>query len=292
MNKLTYHDLQFALVRCPRALLAIMKSAPIAKRIFVGGGFLRSVVAGDSINDIDVFVSNKEDALWLARSLAIRKLHFTQRIEHEGTVTIRPLNFEELDKAQIKQVERAVYPTENAYTVTSYKPAVQVIHRWTFAAGDLVAASFDFTCCAAAFWWGGNSWASYCDPRFYCDVAAKRLVYRSPVRNEDAGGSMLRVLKYYQKGYRIPLDSLAKVIARLCVGVDLDKLVVVRRPNSSGETQRVVPEVDFGIVIAGLLREVDPAIDPSHVAHLPAEDAAYQTVVTEEAKDAVNNTEA
>lgn len=282
MNKLTYHDLQFALMRCPRQLLQVMKTSMHGK-IFVGGGFLRSVVAGDSVNDIDVFVSNKQDALELARMLVIRKLRLTHKSESNGTVNIRPLAFSELDKDQVKQVERAVYATDNAYTLTGFAPSIQIIHRWTFDAGDLVAASFDFTCCAADFWWDGENWDSYCDPRFYCDVASKRLVYRAPARNEDAGGSMLRVLKYYQKGYRIPLDSLAKVIARLVKGVDLTKLTHTEHVVGEPSTERI-NEVDFGIVIAGLLREVDPAIDPSHVAHLPAEDANYNTVAVNDAK--------
>jgi PHP family Zn ribbon phosphoesterase len=67
---------------------------------------------------------------------------------------------------------------------------------------------------------------------------------------------MLRVLKYYKKDYRIPIDSLGEVIARLVKDIDFDS-----RPSES----------ELALVITGLLREVDPAIDPSHVAHLPAE---------------------
>jgi hypothetical protein len=275
MNKLTYHDLQFALLRCPKALLAIMRSDPVPKQFFVGGGFLRSVITGEPVNDIDVFVSKKDDALWLARALAIRKLHFSRKTSIVGTVSIRPLLFDELDKDQVKQVERCIFATDNAYTVTSYKPAVQIIHRWLFDAGEMVASSFDFTCCAAAFWWDGEKWDSYCDDRFYCDLAAKRLIYRSPVRNEDAGGSMLRVLKYYQKGYRIPLDSLAKIIARLAKGVDFHNMIV--STTEGDERHERIREEQFAKVICGLLREVDPNIDPSHIAHLPAEDANFQT---------------
>src|SRR5205823_1616619 len=86
-----------------------------------------------------------------------------------------------------------------------------------------------------------------------------RLVYRRPKRNEDAGGSMLRVLKYYAKGYRIPLDSMGAVIARMMMGVEWDKI-----RNSEDQLAEIV---------TGLLREVDPSIDPSHVAHLPAENS-------------------
>jgi hypothetical protein len=88
-------------------------------------------------------------------------------------------------------------------------------------------------------------------------LAAKRLVYRSPIRNEDAGGSMLRVLKYYQKGYRIPLNSLGSVIARIVKAIDFEKV------DAKNEFQ-------VGKIVTGLLREVDPDIDPLHIAHLPS----------------------
>jgi len=68
----------------------------------------------------------------------------------------------------------------------------------------------------------------------------------------------LRVLKYYQKGYRIPLNSLGSVIARLIKSIDTGK----------GD---IHDEEWVGWVITGLLREVDPEIDPLHAAHLPSD---------------------
>ncbi len=59
---------------------------------------------------------------------------------------------------------------------------------------------------------------------------------------------MLRVLKYYQKGYRIPLDSLGSVIARLIRDLEIDRVGGLRN------------EEQVGHVITGLLVEVDPNI--------------------------------
>ena len=70
---------------------------------------------------------------------------------------------------------------------------------------------------------------------------------------------MLRVLKFYQRGYRIPLDSLGAVIARLCQAVNWGKI------ETHGNT-----EAQLGKVLTGLLREVDPNIDPLHESHLPS----------------------
>jgi hypothetical protein len=252
--KLQYHDLQFALLRTPRVLLAVMKAGDWHGKIYVGGGFLRSTVAGDHVNDVDVFVQSKKDADRLAKLLVINRMRLGKAIE-------------ELTVDEAEQVDRRIYKTDNALTLTCFTPAIQIIHRWTFETGASVADSFDFSCCAAAFWFD-EGWSSYCHDRFYPDIASKRLVYLNPERNEDAGGSMLRVLKYYQKGYRIPLDSLAQVITRLFRGVELEKVCFLKGAVGG----KIKPnEEKLAKVICGLLREVDPNVDPNHIAHLPAE---------------------
>ncbi len=265
MNSLTYHDLQFALLRTPKQLLEIMKRPEWAGKIFVGGGFLRSIVAGDPINDIDVFCPDKQTALFLAKTLNAELFDLPDSSSEEFT-------------AEDDRKLNRIWTTDNAYTLLAFKPTIQIIHRWSFKTGIEAADSFDFTCCAAMFWHGTKTiphdeigWQSYCDERFYPDVAGKRLIYRNPIRNEDAGGSMLRVLKYYQKGYRIPLDSLADVITRLVQGVDFDKLSMSLDGESSAQLSASNTPKEFSRIICGLLREVDPLIDASHVAHLPAE---------------------
>jgi hypothetical protein len=61
---------------------------------------------------------------------------------------------------------------------------------------------------------------------------------------EDAGGSMLRVRKFLQRGYSIQSVSLAGVISRLVGKLDLQN-------KSYGEKE-------IARIITGLLREVDP----------------------------------
>ena len=143
---------------------------------------------------------------------------------------------------------------------------VQFIHRWTYETPADLLPSFDFTVARAAIWYEEKGWATLCDDRFYPDLAGKRLVYCSPARNEDAGGSILRVLKFYQKGYRIPLDSLAAVVTRLIGGVR-DIGAVFERG-----------EAEVARILTGLLHEVDPDIDPTHVAHLPATPGEEATI--------------
>jgi len=221
--KLDNFDLKFSVVRLPKNLIKIMKEKDWQNNIFVGGGYLRSIVSGDKVNDVDIFVKSKKDAELLAYKLC--------------------------------QDKKDVYQTDNAYTIKGILP-LQIIHRWCFEKPEDVSASFDFTVCCAVIYYNGETFDSFCDDRFYIDLASKRLVYRCPVRNEDAGGSLLRVLKYYQKGYRILLDSMGTVIARLMQGVNIDDI-----KNESAVAK----------IVTGLLREVDPDIDPTHAAHITSD---------------------
>jgi hypothetical protein len=195
--------------------------------LILAGGYIRSRISGEKPNDIDLFVSSKDTGQAIAYLLAKFK---------DDVVT-----------------------TQNAFTIKGFRIPVQIIHRWTYEKPTDVVPSFDFTIARAAIWYDADSkkWLSYCDERFYCDLAAKRLTYCSPVRNEDAGRSLLRVLKFYQRGYRIPVDSLGAVVARLVNGVDLGKI------GDRAEDQ-------WAKVLSGLLREVDPNIDPTHAAHMPS----------------------
>jgi hypothetical protein len=222
--KLDIQDLKWALQRLPLSLKTIMKEPEWKGNIFVGGGYLRSIVANETINDVDVFVKAQKDAELLAYKLCFDK--------------------------------KDVIKTDNAYTIKG-KMVIQIIHRWLFEKPEDVSNSFDFTICCAVIYYNEN-FDSFCDDRFYIDLAAKRLIYRCPIRNEDAGGSLLRVLKYYQKGYRIPLNSLGSVIARLIQSLD-------------GSKNDMSNEEQIAKVITGLLREVDPEIDPLHLAHLPSD---------------------
>lgn len=248
-TSLEHQDLQWVLRRTPKHVLRLLKER--AGTIMVGGGFIRSVIANEPVNDIDLFVGSLLEAQFAAQYL---------------TTAFGPLSKD--------------YKSKNAFTVTGGPTTVQIIHRWTYQTPEQLMSSFDFTIAMTGYWWERSSgvglgndnslreagWRSVCDPRFYSDLAAKRIRYTSPARNEDAGGSMLRVLKFYQKGYRIPLDSMAAVVARLTKAV--------RTHNQS--------EVELAKKLTGLLYEVDPSIDPNHIAHLPAAQAAEGKTTTED----------
>ena len=226
--KLNKYDLHRALRGIPKELKDRMKGGTV----FVGGGYITSIVRGDKVNDIDVFVGSRPEAEDLARSLKAT-LDITNEWKSDNAITLRRLD----------------------------KPPIQIIYRWTFNKIKDVADSFDFTMCCAAIGYefgptGDLEVRSYCDEAFYRDVAANRLVYRHPIRNEDAGGSMLRMLKYYRRGYTGPLATTGGVIARMVGKVDWDKIY----SHPVEEREAVLTRV-----LTALLVEVDPNSDPESV---------------------------
>lgn len=245
MIQLNKHDLMFALRRLPRQLRLLMQESDLRGKVFVGGGFLRSVVCNEKINDVDVFTGDADSAKLFAHLLVRRQFGHLFPKDVAGN-------------PDIAFYKRHIYETENALTLTRFKPVIQFIHRWTFDKPEDIINSFDFTiCCAVIFVDGSGNWKGIAHDRFYEDLAARRLVYLAPVRKEEPGGSLLRVLKYYQKGFRMPLDSLAAVIARLVLAVDFQKV---------GKDEGRVADI-----LTSLLRVVDPLVDLTHEAHLPAE---------------------
>ena len=241
MQGLDRMDLALAVRRLPKKVRELLKKH--GPKLFLAGGYLRSVITSERVSDIDLFCHSKEYAAALAKEISPK----------DGPPP---------------------YQTDNAITVKLKPFAVQFVHRWTFDNAVQALDSFDFTIAQAAIWWdpvGPNQevqrWSSICSHRFYSDLAAKRLMYTAPDRQEAPGGSMLRVLKFYQRGYRIPLDSLGAVIARLGMGVLHDEVTIL---GEDGPSSGWADESRATKVITGLLREVDPDIDADHISHLPA----------------------
>lgn len=212
--QLTFDDMHRVLAFLPKDIIQIMRVNPI----FLAGGYIRSKIAGEQVSDIDLFAGSKEECEMFGRMIAAGR-------------DVKP------------------YKTRNAMTILSPpRVIVQVISRWVYSDPESLLASFDFTVARACMWFDQNegAWRSLIDPRFYSDLASKRLRYCSPERNEDAGGSLLRVQKFIRKGYDIAPEEFGRVIARLIQKVHPD----------SGLWQQ--SEEGKAKVLGGLLREVDP----------------------------------
>jgi len=211
IQSLNKYDVKKCVVRIPKKIRELMKQE---KNMYIAGGFIRSVIVGDFVNDIDIFAGDRETSRKLVHKL-------TNRI------------------SDIKE-------TDNAFTLTYFRPPTQFIHRWVFDNYEDLIESFDYTICKAVIRYNSidKTWEGFCSEKYYPDLAARRLVYCNPIRDEEAGGSMLRLLKYYRKGYTSPLSTIADVIARLAL--------------SNYNLSEEIDVVDFSYFIKGQLIEVDP----------------------------------
>ena len=230
MNTLTKSDLNFVLSRCPKDIRNKLKKH--ASYLFLAGGFIRSTISGEPVSDVDLFGESKEALLAIAKDLALdrRGRYFT---------------------------------TDNAITVLAPpRHPVQLITRWTFRDPCTLIESFDFTVCQAVIWAeslispGGATYRfhSLCSESFYSDLAARRLVYTYPVREEAAGGSLMRVMKFVKKGWKIQAPSIAGVVSRLVMKLNAD--AISKSVGISGDSRETV----VANILSGLLREVDPLI--------------------------------
>jgi hypothetical protein len=211
MSKLTNTDLHYVVSRLPKDIAKLIKDF----NLIVAGGFIRETISGGIVSDIDVFGSDECILQAAAKELESKR---------EGC---------------------RKFATKNAITILSPpRLPVQFILRWVFPDRIFCIDSFDFTVCQAAIWFDTSSqtWQSIIADDFYPDLAAKRLVYTYPQRDEDAGGSMLRIRKFIQRGYSIQSLSMAGVISRLVSKIEW----------------RGQDEKSIAIQITGLLREVDP----------------------------------
>lgn len=215
MAELRDTDVKWLIRKMPPALRVIAEASAV--KLFVAGGFIRSVIAGEPINDVDVFT----DSIGTARAIA-------------------------------GQLGGEIIETPNAITCRATEPVTQIIHRWTFENLGECIESFDFTIARAGLAYFEGRWLGTCDDDFYSDLAAKRLRYRAPDRREDEAGSMLRMLKFYGRGYRAPLYDIAAVTARAVKGID------AAHGNEDSHREFVL----------GRLRVIDPSADPEDEGHL------------------------
>lgn len=214
---LTQEDLRFVVTRIPKDVRAMM----VDTGMMLGGGFIRETIAQEKPNDLDFFGPNKDVMLMAAKLLAEKR-------------------------------KGRFFQTENAITVlTPIRAPIQFITRWLAHRAEQVLLSFDFTVCQAVVWYNRDEkkWESLAAATFYSDLAARRLVYTHPVREEAVGGSLMRVRKFLARGYNIQARSLAGVVARLALAVRFDET-----PGSNTDEQVITK------VITGLLHEVDPLI--------------------------------
>ncbi len=224
--KLIDHDLNYCLRLLPWQLSYLLGEFPGS---IVAGGFIRSVVSSEPISDIDVWTPNAE----MAKAMA-------EKLSHQA----------------FSQTDTKLISTANAITVVGLEWPVQFVHKWTFDSAEAVLDHFDFTIARACLWHDKvKAWCGECDDRFYPDLAAKRLVYCDSTPIDGCGGSMLRLLKFYRKGYRAPLETIATLIERVA-------------KYSSERSMDIV----------SILAEIDPVANPRETAYFESRKRHHKTV--------------
>src|SRR3546814_10476057 len=112
--ELTSNDLRFVAQRLPRDVRDLLKLHH--GKLFLGGGFIRAAVAGETPNDIDLFGSDAESLENVASGLSAPP---------PGS--------------------RLQTPDKPVTSLTWDRLSVQFITRWTFYNAAVLGASFDYT---------------------------------------------------------------------------------------------------------------------------------------------------
>lgn len=207
------------------ALPSQVRDAISHEGAILAGGFVRDTIAGVAPSDIDLFV---------------------RRIEDVGTIRRRVAKL---------PGALACARTNNAITIKwADGPPVQIVSRWTYPEPEMIIADFDFTISMAAIWADKySSIDSVCHPRFYADLAAKRLVYTRPDRIEDEGGSLLRAFSFSRRGYYIAPEDIAAVTARAMTAPQTRGLLASSEPDDRAAAEKLIAPA-----LLSALRTVDP----------------------------------
>ena len=176
--------------------------------VFVAGGAVLSSVLREKARDIDVF---GDTGLIFGTSFYTTALGLSgdQVAKYIG-VGSDPLRDD----------------TPNGATFKHLDPPVQLIYAWSFDSPLECLDSFDLSLSRAAVWCDYSAagskpmWEGICDRQYFEHIAARMCVFRYPTRgwstsNVDAGAGLLRLFKFVARGWTVPVDSIAEVVARM-----------------------------------------------------------------------------
>lgn len=189
-------DLKRVVRSLPEKVREMMRRHP--REVVVAGGFVRALVAGETVHDVDIFFPEEK---------GIRSWADDVNITYE-----------------VKDKHLYVEPSNK-----TGDPELQLIWRYPYKEPYEVPDSFDYTVAKAAVWYeeadGKNKKAEskfvgICHERFYRDLARKMLVYLCD-RDVERVESIPRLIKYVRYGYSIDPNSLAELIVKTCLSLDL-----------------------------------------------------------------------
>src|SRR5271166_3977841 len=188
-------DLKRVVCALPEKVREMMRRHP--REVVVAGGFIRALVAGETVHDVDIFFPQEKGVKSWADDV---------NITYEAK-------------------EKHLYVEPSAKTGD---PELQLIWRYPFSQPYEVPDSFDYTVAKAAVWFEegeekkkDSKFVGICHERFYRDLARKMLVYLCD-RDVERVESIPRLLKYTKYGYSIAPDSLAELVVKTCLSLNLE----------------------------------------------------------------------
>lgn len=176
---LLQEDIDRAVRLLPEALATMLTRSQFAG-VFIAGGWLRASVAREAqTTDVDLFCFDQHNDL----------------------------------RYYLSMMGKITSDSDGSTTFDIAGTAVQIIRGWRFKEPHEALAAFDFTICQSAIWYQHDSakWCGQCAPRFYADLAARRLHYLGPNGGAAVHRSLFRALKYIRRGYHISEPTLAEL---------------------------------------------------------------------------------
>jgi hypothetical protein len=175
--------------------------------ILIAGGFCRDVMTGAEPKDIDIFSVSSQ-----AMHNAIHNFDWTEH--YTARLTANAKSFIHDDDG----------------------PDVQFISRVYYADHFEAVKSFDFSICqVGVFYIPGKGWEGICTVEYMEDLPEFKMRYTAPERDEDPGASLLRMVKFVSRGYKIAEADIARVMGRFVVKLD-------EEPRSVPETEESATE--------------------------------------------------
>lgn len=154
--------------------------------LMIGGGYCRDIITGATPKDIDIFATSEKVFRDATESLDWKDLYVTRRTANAQTFTAE-------DRIEIQFITRVYYE--------DHEDAIQ---------------SFDFSVCQVAVYFDRcfEEWVGICTPEFMEDLPNFRMRYMAPERDEDPGASVLRMMKFVARGWKISEADIARVVGR------------------------------------------------------------------------------
>lgn len=211
-------DIRRVVVALPSAIREALRKNP--GEAVLAGGFIRAIIAQETPADIDLFMKGRSKASGIPFEEGISLVE--GQLCWHGKIANLP---------------------------------IQAVWRYPFKEAYEILEQFDYTVCKAAIYFDNGDktntpgYLGICHRRFYPDIARKYLVYDSD-RGEEYLNTIPRLLKYTARGYVIEPKSLAKVITKTCLSLDLtngfegieEQLLKAYQPTGTDEQWKKLTE--------------------------------------------------